>query len=141
MVLGAGIPMRVPLTPMSTRGVWGADAPSWRPYRSLAAAPPRLRSTGPSSKPARALGWGAGVLRERKLGEGTTGWTGSGKGWRPLPTPAEAPRDGGGAGASLALPFLSVCLEPQRLPTSRPPKGLTVGRGSPLGGAASKREV
>ena len=117
-VVRAGITTRVPLAPTSAGGLRGAGQPPARgPYRSLPAAPPLARNAGPSSTPARA----SGAPRERKLGEGTTGWTGSGKGWRPPPTPAGAPRDGGGAGACLALPFLSACLEPQRLPTSRPP--------------------
>ena len=76
---------------------------------------------------------GPGGPRERKLGEGTTGWTGSGKGCVPHPQPqAWAPRDGGGAGAGQALPFLFARLEPQRLQTSRPPEGL--GRGKATGG-------
>lgn len=59
------------------------------------------------------------------MGEGTTCWTGSGKGWRVPPSPpAVAPRDGGGAGAGLALPFLFACLEPLRFKTSRPAEDL-----------------
>lgn len=42
----------------------------------------------------------------------------------PPSPPAVAPRDGGGAGAGLALPFLFACLEQQRFKTSRPAEDL-----------------
>ena len=101
----------------------------------MLAAPPLARSAGPSSAPA-----GPGRPAEEEAGGGDgqldRKWVGLAS---PHPHPlAGAPRDGGAAEAVLAFPFLFACLEPQRLPTSRPLAGLSGGGGIPYLVASEK---
>lgn len=90
-VVGAVFRMRVTWTPKPMLPV-APQAPGRRQ-------PEALRNCASPSFPQP----GPGGPRERKLGEGAAGWTGSEKGWRP-PSRAEAPRGGGGAGPALPFP-------------------------------------
>lgn len=123
-VVRRGITRRVSLTPTAPEAPGCSKFSSCRPDESVRSAPPSARRVGLSSAPAR----GTGGPRERKLGEEATGggddrldrkWEGLAV---PPSTQAGAPRDGGGAGASRALPFLFPRLEPKRIPTSCSPE-------------------
>lgn len=129
--MGAGITMRVPLTPTSAGRVRGAGSRLLEALQKLGGRTP----TTSQLRPLLYAGPGLGGPRGRGSGggEGTTGWTGSGKGWRPPPTPAEAPRGWrrgwGQPGPSLPLRLSGTPAAPD-FPTARR-----------LGGAAFKGEV